>query len=533
MGDTHVLPPDPARMIEGLRDTGYEFVTAVADIIDNSIAAESTLVDIKIVMDFRGTVQVTIADNGDGMDRSALINAMKYGSQRRDSPASLGKFGLGLKTASTAFCRRLSVLSRSINDTSALQATWDLDHVVSTGEWELLLPEPDIASLARLDATSIGQAGTVVIWEKIDRLFQREYQKPAGSAARKALDRKVNELAEHIGMVYQRFLDPTDDRSPNIEIRLNGVKVEPWDPYCEGVSELVAKDTVQVELNGDIKSSFTVRAFVLPRREEFPDEDSEKRARITNERQGIYIYRENRLIHDADWLNMYQQEPHSSLLRVEFSFLHDLDDAFNVDIKKSRILLNEDLWYWLRDQFLPAPRRAAQDRYRSGQRIKIKDSSSNVHDTSNKNIASKEGDIDAAEVNVIDEESGEVEVTNQAGKVRLKLKVSSALKPGQCFVEPTESIDDGLLWEPCIIDGHNAIRLNTGHPYYHKVYVPNHMSGVTIQGMDSLMWALCSAELGTITENNKTHFLEMRFEVSKLLRRLVADLPEPEVDEDE
>lgn len=313
----------------------------------------------------------------------------------------------------------------------------------------------------------------------------------------------------------------------------HGVKVEPWDPYCEGVSELVAKDTVQVELNGDIKSSFTVRAFVLPRREEFPDEDSEKRARITNERQGIYIYRENRLIHDADWLNMYQQEPHSSLLRVEFSFLHDLDDAFNVDIKKSRILLNEDLWYWLRDQFLPAPRRAAQDRYRSGQRIKIKDSSSNVHDTSNKNIASKEGDIDAAEVNVIDEESGEVEVTNQAGKVRLKLKVSSALKPGQCFVEPTESIDDGLLWEPCIIDGHNAIRLNTGHPYYHKVYVPNHMSGVTIQGMDSLMWALCSAELGTITENNKTHFLEMRFEVSKLLRRLVADLPEPEVDEDE
>ena len=99
MSDTHVLPPDPARMIEGLRDTGYEFVTAVADIIDNSIAADASLVDIRIKMDYRGSIRVYIADNGIGMDRGALLNAMKYGSQRRDSPASLGKFGLGLKTA--------------------------------------------------------------------------------------------------------------------------------------------------------------------------------------------------------------------------------------------------------------------------------------------------------------------------------------------------------------------------------------------------------------------------------------------------
>ena len=111
MSDTHVLLPDPARMIEGLRDTGYEFVTAVADIIDNSIAAEATLVDVRINMDYRGNVRVCIADNGIGMDRDDLLNAMKYGSQRRDNPASLGKFGLGLKTASTAFCRRLSVLN--------------------------------------------------------------------------------------------------------------------------------------------------------------------------------------------------------------------------------------------------------------------------------------------------------------------------------------------------------------------------------------------------------------------------------------
>src|SRR5688572_4401187 len=96
MSQTHLLPPDPARMIEGLRDTGYEFNTAVADIIDNSIAAEATQVDLRITMDYRGKVRLAIADNGIGMDRKGLLNAMKYGSSRRTNAASLGKFGLGL-----------------------------------------------------------------------------------------------------------------------------------------------------------------------------------------------------------------------------------------------------------------------------------------------------------------------------------------------------------------------------------------------------------------------------------------------------
>lgn len=229
---------------------------------------------------------------------------------------------------------------------------------------------------------------------------------------------------------------------------------------------------------------------------------------------------------------MFQKEPHFSLIRVEFSFDHRLDDAFYVDIKKSRILLNEDLWIWMRDQFLPAPRRAAEQRYRKGQKQRVSDKSKNAHDSSNANIGAKEADLNTAIVRVIDPRSGDVEVTNSEGKVRLKLKITSALKPGQCYVEPAAGIDDGMLWEPCIIDGHKAVRINTGHPYYHKVYVPNLTSGVTVQGMDSLLWALSMAELGTVSEASKRHFSELRFEVSRLLRRLVDDLPEPVVDDE-
>jgi hypothetical protein len=529
----HVLPPDPGRMIQGLRDTGYEFNTAVADIIDNSIAAEATRIDVRITMDYRGNLRLAIADNGIGMTQEALLNAMKYGSSRRATPASLGKFGLGLKTASTAFCRRLSVITRSGASKPALQATWDLDHVVRVGQWELDLPDPDEEGLAHLDEIAKNHAGTVVLWDKVDRVFPREFANPAGKPAQNLLAKTKKDLSDHIAMVYQRFLDTKDKRAPNVSISLDGDPIGPWDPYCADDSKLVAEESPDVELDTGKKARFSVRAFVLPRREEFSSDDVARRARITNDRQGVYIYRENRLIHDASWLGMFAKEPHFSLIRVEFSFDHRLDDAFHVDIKKSRILLNDDLFNWLRDQFLPAPRRAAEQRYRKGQKRKITEATKNAHDSSNANIAAKEEDLKTANVRVIDRKTGDVEVSNREGTVRLKLKVSAAQKPGQCFVEPVEGIDDGMLWEPALIDGHKGVRVNTAHPYYHKVYVPNLNSGVTVQGMDSLLWALCAAELGTINEASKRLFSELRFEVSRLLRRLVEDLPEPTVESDD
>ena len=533
MSETINLPPDAGRMIEGLRDTGYEFNTAVADIIDNSIAAEAEIVDIRITMDYRGEVRISIADNGIGMDKEQLVNAMKYGAQYREDPASLGKFGLGLKTASTAFCKRLSVLSRPDGSSPVLQATWDLDHVVRKGEWELLLPDPDREAEDVLNEVATDHSGTIVTWDMVDRLFGRDYQDPGGKFAQNALKRMTASLKEHVGMVYQRFLDHDDSRARNLQIIIDGELIKPWDPYCEKYSELVAEDTQQIEMPDGEVADFTVRAFVLPRREDFPDDESGKLAKISNDRQGIYIYREQRLIHDADWLGMYQKEPHGTLLRVEFSFGHDLDEAFRIDIKKSKITLNVTLLDWLKDEFLPPPRRAAEQRYRKGLKKKVTKKSVDVHDSSNASIRTKEEELDTADVRIIDNDTGDVEVTNREGKVRLKLRISSATREGQCFVEPTEGIDDGMLWEPCIIDGHKAVRINRGHPYYHKVYVPNFSSGVTVQGMDSLLWALCAAELGTVNEATKRHSGELRYEVSRLLRRLVDDLPEPDLESDD
>ncbi|WP_226528181.1 ATP-binding protein [Metabacillus niabensis] len=532
--DKKVVPPHAIRTIEGLRDTGYEFNTAMADIIDNSIAANATNVEISIDMDFMGDITIFIADNGIGMNESGLVSAMTYGSPQRENQKSLGKFGLGLKTASTAFCRSLSVTTRDNGQSQIFKARWDLDHVADADDWELLFLNPSEQEIQMLENVSNNGSGTIVTWEKVDRLL-KDYQDPSGTHARRALDKIVFSLREHVAMVYQRFLDSNYEEAPNVTIKINDQLIEPWDPFCtdEPNTELVAKQIQPVEFEDGTKTSFSVKAYVLPRKEEFSTEEAKKKAKLSNDLQGFFVYRENRLIHFGNWLGMYTNEPHGTLLRVEFSFEYLLDEAFNVDIKKSRIALNSELYNWLKEQFLPAPRRAADERYRKGQKKNVKKASKGAHDTSNKGIGNRENELKISDLEVKDKANNDVEVTNKKGKVRIKLPILEPVKDNELHVSPVDSIEDGLLWKPALIGTHHAVKINTNHAYYHKVYIPNLSSGVTIQGMDSLLWALSEAELGTISENTKYHLEELRYEVSRILRRLVEDLPEPELDDNE
>lgn len=520
------LLPDPVRMVEGLRDTGYLFNTAVADVVDNCVAADAGNIDLFLTMDLRNRVTLTIVDDGIGMDREALKNAMKYGSKPRPSPSSLGKFGLGLKTASTAFCRRLSVISRADGKSPLIRATWDLDHVKDANKWELIIDEPSAQQQKDFEKIIGSKSGTMVVWENVDRVL-RNNGKQAGAQAKKALSKIIDGLRDHLAMVYQRFLDTTDSRGRNLKIRINAEDVSAWNPFCIPESELVSEETQEVELSPGVNATFKMRAFVLPRKEEFSTEDAARRARISNANQGIYIYRENRLIHGPDWLGMFSKEPHISLLRVEFSFDHKLDEAFQIDIKKSQIILNEALYDHVLD-FLTPPRRAAEDAYRKGTKIKTAEIAKSAHDTSNRNISTKEDQISKPEIQSLDAAKNEAELVNKQGTVKLKLKISTPTKPSEVHIQPVPSIDDGLLWEPCILDKHYGLRLNTSHPYYHKVYLPNLAQGVTVQGMDALLWGLAVAELNCISDSTKNTFSELRYEVSRNLRKLVEDLPEPD-----
>lgn len=525
------LPPDPARVMEGLRDTGYDFNTAVADIIDNCIAANATRVNILLEMDPAAEIFVYIADNGCGMDFEELKNAMKYGSAERHNKASLGKFGLGLKTASTAFCRSLSVISRG-KDLKDRKVQWDLDYIARTGEWNLRQPNITDDEIAYLEEMVGEGTGTLVVWEKVDRLLGNYKTK---AAAKKALKKVEQALEFHISMVYQRFLDTDDSRAQNVSIFLNGNEISPWDPFCkeEENTSVLYEDELEIEIRDEMEMpTLSIKANLIPRRDEFSTKAAGDKARVSNDMQGFYIYRENRLIHFGDWMGMFSKEPHGTLLRVELSFDHKLDEAFHVDIKKSRILLNEEIFNYIKDSVMPAPRRAADERYRKGTKKMVEDAAGTAHDASNRSIEEKAKSVESSQVKVTDEETGEVEITNQNGTFRHRISIHHANRPGQYRVIPVNGIDNGMLWAPTIAEGKHAVELNMSHPYYQKVYYPILAQNVLVTGLDSLLWAMAEAELSTFNEETKEQYEDMRFLVSKCLRKLVADLPEPDMNEE-
>lgn len=528
-----IVPPDPKRLINGLRDTGYSFEVAVADLIDNSISADAKKIHLSLKIDHAGQISLRLIDDGHGMNMEELIDAMKYGSPEKFDPQSLSKFGLGMKTASTSFCRCLSVISRGVSRGPVYKAVWDLDHVGTVGQWELLMPDPDEDEIDALNAVCGDGTGTLVSWEKVDRLL-KDNGHPPTARTRTVLTKILDRLKFHISMVYQRFLDPDDVReTKKIRIWVEEEEIKPWDPFCSTIISPAQEETVQVKLPDDtVQGTFSVRAFILPRREDFPDETSAQRALISNQRQGFYIYRENRLIHEGDWMGMFSMEPHFSLLRVEFSFTADLDDAFQVDIKKSRISLTAPLEQWVKNDFLPPVRREAEDRYRQGERRVQRGVIDTAHQGSNNNISQKQQEINKARVDVLNPETNQALVTNEQGSTTITLVIQPLPQTrGNVFVDVVDSIVDGLLWEPALISQNQAVRINKNHPYYQKVYLPSIMnrnaSVGTIEGMDALLWSLSIAELKTINPSTKDYFEQLRYDVSRNLRKLVENLPEP------
>lgn len=527
------VPPDVERIVEGLRDTGYDFNMAVADIIDNSIAAGATIIDVRIAADFSGQLVLCVGDNGCGMTRDGLINAMKYGSQRRADPSSLGKFGLGLKTASTAFCRRLVVVSRAEKGGPAFQAVWDLDQMAKSSKWGLEVGPPATAEVDLLNQVTNGLPGTIVLWANVDRLLN-EIKKKGGKAFANAISKMATELKSHIGMVYQRFLDPNDSRARNVDIRVNNERVTAWDPFCIAETKKASVEQQQkIVLPSGETTVLTIRAFILPRKEEFNSGENRALAKISNELQGVYVYRENRLIHGPDWMGMFRQEPHFSLIRVELSFGYQLDDAFQVDIKKSRILLNPDLYDWLREKFLAAPRREAETRYRKGAAATAMGAAALLHAASNNAIDQRVAMLEQSRITASDNSSGNVALENNTGQSSATLRIVVPETPGSIHIATDKTLDNGVLWEASLIDGRSGVVLNTAHPYYTKAYLPNKTNSPLIQSLDFLLWALAQAELNNISDSNREAFEEFRIEVSRNLKKLVADLPDPVEDEDE
>lgn len=340
----HEVIPSARRLIRSLRDMGYDFASAVADLIDNSIEAKATSVAVDVEFDGDDS-WVRIADNGRGMTTAELKEAMRYGAERDYEDDDLGKFGLGLKTASMSQCQRLSVASRVSKDRADIAAfCWDLEHIDKTNRWEILA----------LDRNGLGptireslkeRTGTVVLWQRLDRILG--FKHPYGEFARKRLLSMCRELEEHLGMVFHRFL-AGEARSRPFKILVNGNVVEPWDPYArkEPQTQELQPITLQVEQDGVVLGDVLVEPFVLPHQDKFSSLVAHGKTsgpRKWNRQQGFYIYRAGRMIQSGGWSNLRTIDEHTKLARVAISYPTKLDEAFKINVAKMRVQLPQTL----------------------------------------------------------------------------------------------------------------------------------------------------------------------------------------------
>jgi hypothetical protein len=316
---------------------------------------------------------------------------------------------------------------------------------------------------------------------------------------------------------------------------INGAAVMPWDPFCSKIAgtEVAADQEVAVVTPSGEKAKFKLKAVVLPRGEDIPNAEERRSAKISAETQGFYVYREGRLIYSGGWMGMFSNEPHGSLLRAELTFNHELDGAFNVDIKKSKINLDVDLYDYIKKQ-LAAPRRAADERYRKGVKKDAGKKSEGAHVASNTMIASHQDETrtkDSPVIVSIDKDKGKAGIKTKFGSFTIDLPSGTPKSADEFHIQVVESIDDGLLWRPILLGDKHAIQINRGHPFYLKVYLPSiGVNQSTVKGIDALLWSLGEAELSATFEPTRQHFEVLRLEVSRLLRILVKDLPDPEIE---
>ena len=336
-----VAPRAPA-LVEALRAVGYSLETAVADLLDNSITATAK----RIWVDFHWNGEgswIRIIDDGRGMTSDELTEAMRPGTRNpleERAQGDLGRFGLGLKTASFSQARRLSVASR--RDGIVSVRCWDLDHIGTTGEWHLWLSAPpETAALLELPPGNAN--GTVVVWEKLDRVVGKK--RVDDRDAHNHFLRRIDSVREHLEMVFHRYLEG-EALKIFVNGRTEGHRIEGWDPFIRWHQSTLPTPAESI---GQVK----VQGFVLPHRDRFEGEEAARKAGGPagwSAQQGFYIYRHRRMLVAGGWLDLgYQNEEHYKLARISVEIPNTLDQAWNIDVKKSRARPPGELRQRLRD----------------------------------------------------------------------------------------------------------------------------------------------------------------------------------------
>lgn len=317
-----VVNPIVGNFVKSLRDIGYSFEVAVADVLDNSVTASAENINILCLEE--PEISFSILDDGWGMEEEDLVNAMRLATYDPDQvrdPSDLGRFGLGLKTASFSQCRKLTVLSKRNEQVSIKR--WDLDYISEKNEWLLLTPEIEMFRKHHFfEKFQNLEYGTLVIWDNIDSFNAED------------IVTKINDLHAHLSLVFHYFLEGKVPRRKKMTITINGMKLEPFNPFNPNHKATQEFQEEKINFNNyDIK----VQPYILPHHSKLSKTEFDRYATVDGytKSQGFYLYRGYRLLIHGTWWGLHKLNDTHRLVRIKIEIPTNKDSDWGIDVKKS------------------------------------------------------------------------------------------------------------------------------------------------------------------------------------------------------
>lgn len=506
----HKNLPNPSKLIESLRYLGYDNYSAIADLVDNCLDAGAKTV--KIWARIRGgEPEVIIADDGVGMDESTLEQAIKLGSMIEKDPSSdLGKFGMGLVTASLSVSKQTVVLTR-VQEGDVLKAINDVDEIKRTNEFISFLGKAEPTDI-KLFSELVGEAriGTAIILRKCDNLQNSNL----------SIFSKI--LGKHLARIFRYFLSA--DRS----ILVNDeplVKFDPlmWDSsqtehFCDEKLEVTFKDDQNA-----IKDVIHIKLAILPDISAEGERSKEQNIKT----QGFYIMRNNREILNAETLNLFSKHNDFNRFRGEILFSGILDKYMGVNFTKSGVELGQSALDQL-DRFLSGQIKTVRNRIKKSQRAETPADVADVHRGAEQEIHKKskllmtpKAPKEHRESPTSQGQSGE-KVALGAGSREPREKQQPGGFAGICRFDTASMGEAGVIYEAEQQGRTIIIRWNSDHPFYKRFILDNQQDKGMLAAADYLIYSLACAELISVNEDNVELIQNFKTTISVNLRTLLS-----------
>ncbi|MFA5132161.1 MAG: ATP-binding protein [Candidatus Paceibacterota bacterium] len=496
--------PNAGKLLSSLRNTGYDSnYTAVEDIVDNSIDAGATNVNVSINT-IDKDLRIIIADNGSGMAEHVLDQALKLGSAtQKDEMSDLGKYGMGLCTASISMAKGLQVITKQTNG-DYLYSSQDLDEIVEADDFIKELRKAKEEEISLFKEYIKEDHGTIVVLSKVDRLTNTNQTIFA------------NLLAKDVGRIYRKFIDA------GISISVNGKKVKATDPLMtemEG-TQIYSDEEYEVPSFAG-KEKIRVKIAILPA----VNETLESELKMNIRSQGFYVVRNNREIANGETLDVFKKHNDFNRLRIELSFTSNLDNEMGVRFTKNGVFPNQAISDFLKQEVggqITSLRKMFQ-------KLQKADKSQEIDHSESAAVIAKKSKLLITPEKVIERREARINTTDRVIKpetteLRTRNPKETKLSPnglGARF-ETLSMGREGAIYD-CYQEGKViVVEWNVDHPFYEKIVLVNKDRKDITAGIDFLIYALASAELKTSNDDNAELISTIKSIMSSNLRALLS-----------